>query len=173
MRYFSQTVCVLFKGSWVQGVRQSNSEVFSRNGARLSGRTGEAAFYNPLIFSSIPLLPSPMHGQAPEDIRVISLRDTHPQCSYTKRRSQIWAPDLCAEGLLLPGDQPLTGSFSLSLMVALISPQTFSPLLFVRFLCQVQHHMPSSKSQQAVAKGNNADIRRQVSSVLLSPLERV
>ena len=81
-------------------------------------RTGETAFCNVLLIYSIPVLTD---AQTPEDVRVISARDTHSQCSYSRWRSQTRVLDLCAEGFLLPGGQAIHGSSSRSLLVALVS----------------------------------------------------
>ena len=86
-----------------------------------------------LLVYSIPVLTD---AQTPEDVRVISARDTHSQCAYSRWRSQTWVLDLCAEGFLLPGDKPF--------MAPLHSPWWLPwthcrPFSFLSDFCQMKH----------------------------------
>lgn len=153
--YFSKAICVQFKESWIQGVRQSNGEILRWEAVEKNWGTWIFLIY----VWSVLFLPSLMHGQTSEDIRVILLRDKqgkYPQCSYSRQRSHtggssaVWA----LVGLLPPRNRPLTGSSSFSwwlpdLTVAFLPTTTF-------FDSEVSlpstPPLPSSKPHQGVAK---------------------
>lgn len=145
MNYFSQII-------WFQGVKQSDSEVFSRNGGRLLTRTGEAAFCNSsrLLYSCPHRCTDPWRCQS-----YLSKGYTFPVCILKVEKPNSGSGSMC-RGVSATWGQAIHGSSSLSLMVALDSLQAF--LLSVRLLL---NETPSSKSLQSAAKGNRADIRRQ------------
>lgn len=92
-----------------------------RNGAHCWKELAELAnlaFYNPLFFTSRPLLPSPVHRQTPEDIRVISLRSERGKhlYVYTQGTEGTFGLELRAElwglsGVPLPRINHSPGSF--------------------------------------------------------------
>lgn len=129
MNYFSQII-------WFQGVKQSDSEVSSRNGGRLLARTGELAF-SITLFSSILFLSSPMHRHLKMSELSLSkgmhIPSVHTQGGEAKLGFWIYVQRVSTA----TWGQAIHGSSSLSWMVALVSLQAF--LLSVRFLCQMKH----------------------------------